>query len=66
MRGGAVQWFQQDGATPHTSNGSLEWLRQRFADRLISKARHSRYSFLLPLCYGSVHPSKNHSVSKAF
>ena len=33
----ALQWFQQDGATPHTSNESLEWLRHRFSDRLISR-----------------------------
>lgn len=33
----ALQWFQQDGATPHTSNESLAWLRQRFPDRLISR-----------------------------
>ncbi|GFN76491.1 transposable element tc3 transposase [Plakobranchus ocellatus] len=33
----AEQWFQQDGATPHTSNESLTWLRQRFPDRLISR-----------------------------
>lgn len=31
------QWFQQDGATPHTSNQTLAWLRQRFPDRLISR-----------------------------
>jgi len=31
-----LQWFQQDGATPHTSNKSLAWLEQRFSDRLIS------------------------------
>ncbi len=31
------QWFQQDGATPHTSNRALEWLRERFGDRLISR-----------------------------
>ena len=30
------QWFQQDGATPHLSNKTLQWLRQRFGDRLIS------------------------------
>jgi len=38
-RGGVVrvlQWFQQDGATPHSSNESLAWLQQRFPDRLIS------------------------------
>jgi len=32
-----LQWFQQDGATPHSSNESLEWLQQRFPDRLISR-----------------------------
>ena len=31
------QWFQQDGATPHTSNVFLAWLRERFDDRLISR-----------------------------
>ena len=31
------QWFQQDGATPHTSNVSLAWLREWFDDRLISR-----------------------------
>ena len=33
----AGQWFQQDGATPHTSTDSLNWLRQLFPDRLISR-----------------------------
>ena len=33
----AKQLFQQDGATPHTSNHSLNWLRQLFPDRLISQ-----------------------------
>ena len=43
------QWFQQDGATPLTSNVSLAWLRERFDDRLISRrcdvewAPHSPY-----------------------
>lgn len=32
-----AQWFQQDGATPHTSNESLTWLQERFPDRLISR-----------------------------
>ena len=32
----ALQWFQQDGATPHTSNESLAWLQQHFPNRLIS------------------------------
>ena len=31
------QWFQQDGATPHSSKESLAWLQQRFPDRLISR-----------------------------
>ena len=29
--------IQQDGATPHTSNASLDWLRKKFGDRLISR-----------------------------
>ena len=33
----AEQWFQQDGTTPHTSNDSLNRLRQLFHDRLISR-----------------------------
>jgi len=32
-----LQWFQQDGATSHTSKESLAWLQQRFSDRLISR-----------------------------
>ena len=32
-----LQWFQQDGANPHTSNESLAWLQKRFPDRLISR-----------------------------
>ena len=32
------QWFRQDdGQTPHTTNDSLAWLRERFKDRLISR-----------------------------
>ena len=31
------KWFQQDGATPHTANEILAWLRQRFEERLISR-----------------------------
>ena len=40
QRGGADrghQWFQQDGATPHCSNASLEWLRLHFGTRLIGR-----------------------------
>ena len=33
----ASQWFQQDGATPHTANETLAWLRQSFEERLISR-----------------------------
>ena len=29
-------WFQQDGATPHTSNKSLEWVQKHFKNRVIS------------------------------
>jgi len=28
-----LQWFQQDGTTPHSSNESLAWLQQSFPDR---------------------------------
>ena len=31
------QWFQQDGATPHTANTSMQLLQQLFDDRVISK-----------------------------
>ena len=33
----ASQWFQQDGATPHSANETIAWLRQRFEKRLISR-----------------------------
>ena len=29
-------WFQQDGARCHTSNLSLEWLREKFGNQIIS------------------------------
>ena len=32
-----LQWFQQDGATTHSSNESLAWVQHRFPDRLISR-----------------------------
>ena len=35
----AVQWFQQDGATPHTSSITMEWLDHRYPNRLISRRR---------------------------
>lgn len=30
------QWFQQDGATPHTAKQTLKWLEDRFHGRVIS------------------------------
>ena len=39
-----LQWFQQDGATLHTSNESLAWLRQHFPDRLISRRCDPQWS----------------------
>ena len=30
------EWFQQDGATPHTAAASRLWLQQRFPGRVIS------------------------------
>jgi len=49
-RGGVrvLQWFQQDGATPHSSNESLAWLQQRFPDRLISRRCDPQWSPHLP------------------
>jgi len=29
-------WFQQDGATPHTSSAVLDWIKDTFEDRVIS------------------------------
>jgi hypothetical protein len=31
------QWFQQDGAPPHTANVTMAWLREKFGERLISR-----------------------------
>lgn len=39
-----VQWFQQDGATPHTANITMEWLDHRFPNRLISRRREPEWS----------------------
>ena len=39
-----LRWFQQDGATPHTSNESLAWQQQRFPDRLISRRCDPQWS----------------------
>ena len=51
-----LQWFQQDGATPHTSNESLAWLNHRFSDRLISRKSDPQWSpfspnYTPPDCY---------------
>jgi len=39
-----LQWFQQDGATTHSSNESLTWLQQRFPHRLISRRCDPQWS----------------------
>ena len=39
-----LQWFQQDGTTPHTSNESLTWLQQRSHGRLISRRCDPQWS----------------------
>ena len=33
---GREEWFQQDGATTHTAQKSLKWLKEKFDRRLIS------------------------------
>ena len=38
------EWFQQDGAKPHTSNATMAWLQTRFPNKLIS----DRSNFLWP------------------
>ena len=30
------QWFQQDGATPHTAKQTLEWIEEQFRGKVIS------------------------------
>ena len=37
-------WFQQDGATPHTSRVALAWLQERFGERLISRKLPNEWS----------------------
>ena len=32
-----VQWFQQDGAPPHTAKAALEWLKEHFSGRVVGK-----------------------------
>jgi hypothetical protein len=39
-----IQWFQQDGAPPHTANITLDWLDHKFPDRLISRKREPEWS----------------------
>jgi len=39
-----LQWFQQYGATHHSSNESLAWLQQRFPDRLFSRRCDPQWS----------------------
>ena len=38
------QWFQQDGASPHTANISLNWLRDKFGPNLIAKKCENEWS----------------------
>ena len=33
----ARQWLMHDGATPHTVNVTLGWLKRSFHDRIISR-----------------------------
>ena len=40
------QWFQQDGATPHTSNESLAWLQEHFVFQIASSAAGVTQSWL--------------------
>ena len=35
--GREAQWFQQDGAPPHTAEELLDWLSTHFGDRVISR-----------------------------
>ena len=54
------QWFQQDGAPPHTANITMEWLRGHFGDRLISRkaaitwASHSPDMTPLTFTFGGI------------
>lgn len=36
-RSGELDWFMQDGAPPHTANITMNWLRDHFGRRVISK-----------------------------
>ena len=39
-----IQWFQQDGAPPHTANITLDWLDHKFPNPLISRKREPEWS----------------------
>ena len=38
------QWFQKDGATPHTANITMESLDYRFPNQLINMRRETKWS----------------------
>ena len=40
----AEVWFQQDGATSHTSSRAIDWLQSHFGNNIIS----NRSEFLVP------------------
>ena len=42
----AVQWFQQDGATPQTSIRSIHWLQKNFRKKIISRKKKDSSSEL--------------------
>jgi hypothetical protein len=69
------QWFQQDGAPPHTANTTMELLEAIFGDRIISKrkeffwARHSPDLspldyFLWGYCKENVYANKPSTLSE--
>ena len=39
-----LQWFQQDGATPHTANISMNWVKTKFENRLIASKSEIEWS----------------------
>ena len=42
-----VQWYKQDGATPHIANITMDWLDHRFHNRLIRRCHESEWSLHL-------------------
>ena len=44
-------WFEQDGATPHTAEATLDVLRPVFEDSIISRSWPPRSFDLTPLDY---------------